>query len=285
MPQENWREAARQCGFEAAGVCDFAPFAGRLLPCRAARRLPENARRILTVLFPYQFAEDRCAEVRCADAGKRNLSRYACVEDYHKVGGAVLERLAEELRRRFPGHAFEPFMDNSPIPEVEAAVRSGLGVRGDNGLLIHPDFGSWVFIGTVVTDAPLPFEEPGGPRECSHCGQCAARCPGGCLPGEERSGCLSAITQKKGDLTPDEAAAVRRGGLAWGCDACQEACPLNQGVRIAPHPCFTRYRPLLREEDLDDLRDSAYGWRGRDVPLRNLRLLQEDGKEKSTGRR
>ncbi len=271
-----WREAAHACGFEAAGVCDFAALSAHLLPCRAAARLPENASRVLTVLFPYRFP----------DAGERNLSRYACVEDYHQVGGAVLDRLAADLRRRLPGFAFVPFMDNSPLPEVETAIRCGLGVRGDNGLLIHPVFGSWVFIGTVVTDAPLTTTDtslaPGQPaaRECLHCGQCVARCPGGCLPGADRSRCLSAITQKKGELTPAEQEAVRRGRLAWGCDACQEVCPLNRDARIAPHPCFTRYRPMLREEDLADLQGAAYGWRGPRVPLRNLHLLGQKSEAK-----
>ena len=105
---------------------------------------------------------------------------------------------------------------------------------------------------------------------------CAAACPGGCLPGGERDSCLSALSQKKGALTPAEEETLRRGGLAWGCDACQEACPLNRAAVIAPHPCFTWYRPRMTEEDAEDLTGKAYGWRGKAVPLRNLRLLHID---------
>lgn len=102
---------------------------------------------MLALLFPYRFPDD--------DPG-RNLSRYACVEDYHQAGGRVLRALAEDLAILWPGRAFEPFLDNSPLPEVYAAALCGLGVVGDNGLLIHPRYGSYVFIGTIVTDAPLP---------------------------------------------------------------------------------------------------------------------------------
>lgn len=265
-----WRQEAQRAGFAAFGVCPFAPFAQRLLACRAAARIPKGAKSILTVLFPYRFAG-------MEEAG-RNLSRYACVEDYHEVGGAVLRELAAALARRIPGKAFEPFLDNSPIPEVEAAARSGLGVVGKNGLLLHPRFGSWVFIGEIVTDADFGAagEEP---KSCPDCGACASACPGGCLPGVGRAGCLSALTQKKGELTPQEEEAVRRGGLVWGCDACQEACPLNRRAVCAPHPCFTAVSIRLTEEGLADLRGKAYAWRGAEVLRRNLRIFSKKDEE------
>ena len=271
MACPDWEEAVRRRGFDAYGVCDYAAVSTRLLPCRAAARLPQGACRVLTLLFPYRFPGDEPG---------RNLSRYACVEDYHQAGGRVLRALAEDLAALWPGRAFEPFLDNSPLPEVYAAALCGLGVVGDNGLLIHPRYGSYVFIGTIVTDAPLPLSG-GAVSGCPHCGACAAACPGGCLPGGERDTCLSALSQKKGALTPEEEEALRRGGLAWGCDACQEACPLNRAAAAAPHPCFTWYRPGMTEADLEELTGKAYGWRGKAAPLRNLRLLQTDNREEA----
>lgn len=263
MQKSVWKPLCEAHGFDACGAAGFAPFRNRLLPCRAAARLPENAARILALLFPYRFP---------ADGGPRNLSRYACVEDYHLAGGAVLDRLAAALAAEMPGYAFVPFLDNSPLPEVAVAARCGLGAVGDNGLLIHPEYGSWVFIGAIVTDAPLETTET-EPRACLHCGACAAACPGGCLPGPQRAACLSALTQKKGTLTPEEQDRIRRGGLAWGCDACQEACPLNRETRCRPHPCFTHYRPRMTEADLADMAGRAYAWRGAAVPRRNLQIL------------
>ena len=255
------RNIAALHSLEAVGVCAFDPDKRPLLACRAAARLPEHARSVIVVLVPYAHSSD----------APRNLSRYACVPDYHHAAGAVLASVASALTQAFEGECFEPFMDNSPLPEVACAVAAGLGVRGDNGLLISDRFGSYVFIGCIVTTMVLPCEEQS--RECLHCGVCARACAGGCLPGARRDTCVSALTQKKGALTEEDIARIRKGGLLWGCDTCQEVCPMNRGKDIAPHPCFTWYEPWLSEPSLGDLTDKAYGWRGKAVPLRNLSLF------------
>lgn len=271
-------------GLPLHGFCPFAAVAGHLLPCRAAARLPKAPRTVITALFPYRYP----------DTGGRNLSRYACVPDYHTAAGAVLRLAAARLREEYPPFCFEPFIDSSPIPEVRAAALAGLGCVGDNGLLIHPRFGSWVFIGTIVTDAKIagvpgtgaacaagmPTDCP-EPPACLHCGACARACPAGCIGGG-REGCLSAVTQRKGELSAGEREMIREGGLAWGCDRCQEVCPLNRGADIAPHPCLSPYEPLLTSDELaGDLAGRAYGWRGRAVPLRNLQLLTASDEERN----
>lgn len=263
-----------QAGLPLHGFCLFDRLRDRLLPCRAASRLPEEATTVLTVLFPYRFPDS---------GSPRNLSRYACVPDYHIAAGTALENAAQQLKRMFPHVAFEPFIDNSPIPEVYTAALSGLGCIGDNGLLIHPQYGSYVFIGAIVTDLELPVQE--SPlRECLHCGACRARCPGTALSetGVERDRCLSHISQKKGELSREEQSLLRQNGLVWGCDRCQEICPLNRTALVRPHACFSWYAPWMTPEDLELLKDKAYGWRGKSVPLRNWRLLYEaEQKEKA----
>lgn len=257
--------AFTQNGVELWGVCEFAPLAAHLLPCRAASRLPEKPQSVLVALFPYRFPDEE----------PRNLSRYASVNDYHPAVTGVLEGVADTLRAAYPQNTFAVFADNSPIPEVKAAALAGLGVVGDNGLLIHPAFGSYVFIGEIVTDLSLT---PTGREinECPHCGRCATACPTGCVGGD-KAGCLSALTQQKGELTAEQQRLIRAEGLVWGCDTCQEACPLNNGVKIASHPCFTDYHPWLTEAMLtaDDLRQQAYGWRGAAPLRRNLAILKE----------
>lgn len=268
MTAERLIAAARTRGCEA-GVCPFAAVAEDLLPCRAASRLPQAAQTVLCVLFPYRFAGER----------PRNLSRYAAVADYHMVAGAVLAQIAEDLRAADPAGCYEPFMDNSPLPEVRLAVAAGLGVKGDNGLFFSHIYGSFVFIGAIVTDREVGAKVC-PPAECLHCGACAAACPGGALAGDgtvDRRRCLSDITQRKGTLTADEQALLRRGGSAWGCDICQEVCPLNRQATVAPHACFGGVQSVLCESDLEDLTGKAYGWRGKAVPARNLKLLEKSG--------
>ena len=263
--RETIRRILQQTGLPLYGFCPFEAVRDRLLPCGAAARLPKNSRTILVFLFPYRFEE----------TGQRNLSRYACVPDYHRTAGQVLRAAAESLKREFPSSAFEDFIDNSPIPEVYAAALAGLGRVGDNGLLLHPVFGSWVFIGCLVTDLDLRVTAC-VPQECLHCGTCHRLCPAGCLETADKPHrCLSALTQKKGELTDQEAALLAGSPLVWGCDVCQDCCPMNRKTKLEPHPCFTSYDGWLDREKLDGLnkqglKEKAYGWRGRAVLERNL---------------
>jgi len=248
-------------GLEQVGVCAYDTDKRPLLSCRAVSRLPEGARTVIVCVFPYAFEDDT----------ERQISRYACVTDYHTAAGAVLDAVCEELRAAYPDERFEPFVDNSPLREVDHAVAAGLGVKGDNGLFISDEFGSFVFLGCVVTTLSLPAKEER--RECLHCGACAKVCPGGCLPSARRDTCVSALTQKKGALTEEEKALIRKSGSRWGCDACQECCPMNVGKRVAAHECFERYEPRLTLSDLDG---KAYAWRGRAVLERNAALFGDE---------
>ncbi len=261
---ERIRQLAAAHRLDACGVCAFDTTARPLLPCRAASRLPSDARSVITVLFPYAVDSDE----------PRNLSRYACVPDYHEAAGAVLEQFADALRDAFDGESFVPFIDNSPLPEVACAVAAGLGVRGDHGLLISHIYGSYVFIGCVVTTLALPTTEAHG--TCLHCGACATACVGDCLPDKGRATCASALSQQKKPLTAEEEARCLRSGSVWGCDRCQEVCPMNHGKIVRPHPCFTWYAPWVTEDTIEPLDGKAYAWRGRAVMERNVRLWERN---------
>ena len=229
----------------------------------------------------------------------RNLSLYAVPRDYHGYIKELEATVLPSIQRMFPDNTFILFSDHSPIYEVDAAARAGLGIVGTNSLLITPNYGSFVFIGEVITDADYTsvtgHEAPEFPTEppiCERCGACVRACPVGCCD-HDRSNCLSALTQKKGELTPDEEAAVLRGGLAWGCDACQLSCPHN--IRVIEKgqdttiPYFVEERKLrLDSAQLSLMSDEAFGlrayaWRGRGVISRNLALLEgQEQKENRT---
>lgn len=220
----------------------------------------------------------------------RNISLYAVPRDYHGYIKDLESTVLPSLRNTYPEHTVALFADHSPILEVDAAARAGLGVLGMNGLLITPECGSFVFLGEVVTDADYEtvtgFHVPDFPAEpplCEECGACVAACPAECKGGA-REGCLSALTQKKGDLTDEEAHAIRAGGLVWGCDACQLACPHNRrvirdGVNT-PIPYFRENRLIRLDthtlDSMDDreFSDRAYAWRGRAVIRRNTELFE-----------
>lgn len=257
------------------GLCPFDAVADRLIDCRAKQRLPAGAQTILIAAFPYLLPPALYAG--------RNLSRYAVVTDYHAVALRRLEAACDRLRALYPGAAFAAFADNSPIPEVGAACAAGLGVRGDHGLLITERYGSYVFLGEIVTDLPLAAEaQP--IRGCLHCGRCAADCPAGSLrpEGVDRDRCLSAVTQRKGALTPAEQALLIACGCAWGCDLCQEACPMNRTAAAEPLPEFLE-APAAAATPGCDLTGRAFAWRGRAVIERNLALLAAENKTESNG--
>lgn len=248
------------------GFCAFESVKERLIDCRAAARLPQVPKTIIVCLFPYQFA----------DNSPRNLSRYACVPDYHRVVGDVLDNVSEALTD-VTGYTFTSFVDNSPIPEVYAAALAGLGVIGDNGLLINETFGSYVFIGTIVTDAPIVVSES-HIKACLRCGACEKACPTGALSARKRSPdrllCLSDISQRKGELTLDEAKHLQDNGLLWGCDRCQEVCPLNKTAVCEPFIGFDSYSPRLETvPNAAELKNKPYGWRGEKVLQRNWQIL------------
>ncbi len=252
--KEKIKKIFADCDVPAVGFCSFSAVSGHLLSCRAVSRLPENSKTVIICVFPYKVE----------DAPPENISRYAAVPDYHTVCGRMLSEVAEKLSREFTGFRFEPFIDNSPIPEVAAAAFAGLGLRGKNGLLITKRWGSFVFIGEIVTDLEIECEDL--TAWCKDCGKCVAACP-------KKDVCLSDLSQKKGDLDPEQSEILRRNNIVWGCDICAEVCPMNIGAEKTEIPEFIAgYRKsyIIGE----DISGRAYAWRGEKPVRRNYENLK-----------
>ncbi len=208
---------------------------------------------------------------------KRNLSAYAVAKDYHLFVQNLAEDLKTELQKAYPNSKFALFADHSPIDERDAAARAGLGVIGKNGLLITKPFSSYVFLAELITDAILPYREQ-EIETCENCGVCASACP--YRQGECRE-CLSALTQRKGDLSETEVSLLCRYGTVWGCDICSEACPHTMqakasGSIYSPIPFFEQDTLSYLTSDAlavmseKDFSSRAYSWRGRETIKRNL---------------
>ncbi len=246
------------------GFCDFEPFRDKLINCRAKGRLPEKARSIIVMLFPYYLGEEKYEGC--------NISRYAVVTDYHLAINRATENGLHKLREAYPDEQFVFFTDNSPIPEVQAAMDAGLGVKGKNRLLINKEYGSWFFISEIVTTMDLPAAEK-KETECLNCGKCIAACPTHALSedGLQKELCLSDITQRKGELTPEQEKLIKQTGCAWGCDICQTVCPMNRNVKIDPAKVFLD--GIETTARTDNISDRAYAWRGEKVIKRNLDII------------
>ena len=246
----------------------------------------------LTVTRPYLLARHGISEgtvfmlavpyyTTYCDDPARNISIYSVSRDYHGFFEALFADVLPKLRDKFPQNRFAGFADHSPIAEGEAAVLAGLGQFGCNHLFLTKAHSSFVFLGEIVTDAVIEAEKH-PISVCTACGACKRACPAAL----DVSGCLSATTQKKGALTEEEEAAVIKGGLAWGCDACQLACPVTvaakkAGTLYSTIPYFNEAAiPHLTTEKINEMSDAtfaarAYSWRGRAVILRNLTLFEK----------
>ncbi len=250
------------------GICPFENLRGRLIDCRAKSRLPENAKSVIVVCFPYLLDESEYTDI--------NISKYAVVTDYHKVAIARLEKAVSQLKKIYPQNEFSAFSDNSPIPEVKAACLAGLGVRGMNSLLITKKYGSFVFIGEIVTDLKLDYVE-NKEKLCSGCKKCIESCPSSAIKenGFDRKICLSEITQKKGELSEEEIRLMKECGCVWGCDICQDVCPMNKNAAATQIEEFLS-SPVSYVTEGCSLEERAYEWRGRKVIDRNISIQRRE---------
>lgn len=246
------------------GVCNFNQIQ-TFLPCRNVSQIPEQAKSIIVCAFPYYIEQKQPA----------NLCKYAQLPDYHTVVKTILNQIISALQETFGGN-YVGFSDISALPEKDCAWLCGLGIRGKNGLIINRRYGSYFMIGEIVTDVQF---EPSKPieEECIGCNRCIQSCPAGAIKeGKiDYERCLSAITQKKGELTLTEKELIEKNQLVWGCDHCQSVCPHNAEVAQTHLTAFTQdIEPYVTYENLSKLmKTRAFGYRGRKLMLRNLDLV------------
>ena len=234
----------------------------------------EQAKTAIMFLIPYYVGD-----------GEGNVSLYARPMDYHYYCDELFPRLCGKLCEKFGGR-FVGFSDKSPIEEVDAC-RSVLGIIGDSYVIINKKYGSFVFLAEVFTDnAPEVFGcDPQGDfplSYCPHCGACRRACP----MMESGMACLSAVTQKKGELSENERAYIKKYGSVWGCDICQLACPLvKKAIESGAETPIEFFRENriknLTAETLSDMTDEefrkrAFSWRGKATLERNIELLSGD---------
>ena len=212
-----------------------------------------------------------------------NISRYAVSKDYH----LYFKQLSERLSSAFPSLFFSS-CDTSPINEVEAAVKAGLGSIGRHGLLINKHYGSYVFIGEFFTSLPSShtilegIEKRIKGQNCLECGACERICPTGAV--RDKTRCVSLINQKK-KLDEGDEEIIRSTGIAWGCDVCQSVCPLNHRAEDSEIPFFKESLiSLLDRKALEELINNgdfpsrAYSWRGENTIKRNIEIIFGEGK-------
>ncbi|MBQ7975941.1 MAG: epoxyqueuosine reductase [Clostridia bacterium] len=229
-----------------------------------------GAESIIVFLVPYN-----------SGVNPENLSVYATGRDYHNVCREISEKISAKLTDA--GYHSVSFADVGPLSERTLARLAGLGIIGSNKFLINNKYGTYTFIGYIITDCILPVTaETAG--ECIQCGKCIESCPGGALTSDGfcSDKCVSYITQKKGELTENEIALLKESKSVWGCDICQKVCPMNNGKELTGLKDFRENLILcIKNEYLSNNQfkkkyaDRAFSWRGKSVIDRNLSILND----------
>lgn len=169
------------------------------------------------------------ARLEPAAAGTATVSLYARGRDYHKVLRSRMQQLADRIKGEIGDFGYRVFTDSAPVMEVALAQKAGLGWRGKHTLLLNREAGSFFFLGEILTDLPLPVDQP----TSSHCGQCSACidvCPTKAIVGPYRLDarrCISYLTiELKGSIPVELRPLI--GNRVYGCDDCQLFCPWNK---------------------------------------------------------
>ena len=191
-------------------------------------RILDGAKSLVVGAWGYQRSDQTEPATTSRPSG--TVARYARGDEYGALRRA-LEQVADRLR--VDGWKARVVLDDNALVDRAAAQRAGLGWFGRNTLLLLPELGSWFVLGSVVTDAPLEQTAPVGPSApaegCGPCKRCVTACPTGALTSDgvlDARRCLAWLVQAPGTFPVEYRAAM--GGRIYGCDDCQEVCPINR---------------------------------------------------------
>ena len=167
---------------------------------------------------------------RSGDPAHGKISRYAWGRDYHRVLTKKLKALNLWLEQQVPDLQSRYYVDTGPIQEKAWAERAGLGWVGKNGNLISRDYGSWLFLGEIVTNTPLNGDRPHS-QHCGTCTRCLEACPTQAIVEPfvvDSNKCIAYHTIENRVENLPTAIADNLQGWVAGCDICQDVCPWNQ---------------------------------------------------------
>jgi epoxyqueuosine reductase len=297
--KQEMKAAATALGIDDIGVASADPFVTlkqRLIRHRELGResgfeepdldrrtnpalLFEDPQSIIAIAIAYP---SKLVDPPKSEPGERRgiMARSAWGEDYHHVLRDRLAKLESWLKERVPGTRVESMVDTGALSDRAVAERAGIGWSGKNCAIISPRLGSWIYLGEMITNLPLPPDVP-VTEGCGSCTKCIDACPTGALvgPGQlNAKRCISFVTQTK-DMVSDEF--MRKiGNRLYGCDTCQVVCPVNRGKNWTHQPELQPdnelAKPLLvpllemgNRQFKEAYGRTASAWRGRKPIQRN----------------
>ena len=217
---------------------------------RHPRAMWDGARSAIVLGLNYGPDHDPLAIL--AERAKGAISVYAQGDDYHEVIKARLKALARWLQERFGGE-LKVFVDTAPLLEKPLAERAGLGWQGKHTNLVSREYGSWLFLGSILTSLELA-PDPADPTTCGTCHACLDVCPTNAFPAPyqlDARRCISYLTiELKGPIPREFREAL--GNRIYGCDDCLAVCPWNKFASRAREQKLAA-RDALKAPSLADL--------------------------------
>ncbi len=263
------KHAARDAGFELCGIAPVAPnrelayfsdwledgYGGemRYLEARddhgrlkrsALAHMAPWARSVFVCALNYNSAAPQSSDP--TDSGRGWISRYAWggrnqPADYHDTVLSRLRAVETLLATSHPEVQTRCYVDTGPLVERVFAKYAGVGWIGKNTCILNQKFGSWLFLGVILTSLELPHDLP-APDRCGSCTRCLDACPTHAFLGPHQldaTKCISYLTIEKRGEIPEELR-PGMGRHVFGCDICQEVCPWN---RKAPVTTLADFQP------------------------------------------
>ncbi|MFH0401283.1 tRNA epoxyqueuosine(34) reductase QueG [Streptococcus sp. A23] len=210
--------------------------------------------------------------------------------DYHYILQDKLERLARGIEQLTEGLEYKAMVDTGALVDTAVARRAGIGFIGKNGLVISKEFGSYMFLGELVTNLDIEPDQPVD-YDCGDCNRCVEACPTSCLIGDstmDARRCLSFQTQDKGMMDLEFRKKIKT--VIYGCDICQICCPYNKGISSPP---VVEVDPDLAEPELIPFLNLSNGqfkekfgmiagsWRGKNILQRNAIIALANANDRS----
>lgn len=275
------QELGFQSGFEEPDI------EKRVIP---ALLLPEP-RSIISIALAYP------SKMRVRVEGKKGerrgfFSRASWGLDYHHILRDRLKKLEEFILSKEPDARLKSMVDTGELSDRAVAVRAGIGWSGKNCAVMTPEFGSYVYLGEMITSIPFAPDSP-MEDQCGSCTACIEACPTGALvQGGQINAqrCIAFLTQTK-SVIPEEFR-ERIGNRVYGCDSCQTSCPVNKGkdfhfheeMEADPKVAKPLLRPMLKmsnREFKNQFGSVAGSWRGKKPIQRNAIIALAHFKDES----
>lgn len=277
----NHRKKGYESGFEEADIDQ------RVTPTKI---MPE-AKSIIAIALAYPSKMEDAPKSK-KDAYRGILCRSSWGTDYHHILRDKLNQLAEFIRQEVPSVHIESMVDTGASSDRAVAERAGIGWSGKNTAIITPEFGSWVYLGEMLTSIPFEPDQP-ITESCGTCTKCIDACPTGALVqgGQlDSNKCIAFLTQVKNFVPMEYRDKI--GNRLYGCDTCQTVCPENRKKNFTHHPemqpdpevAKPLLKPLLhisKREFREKFGPTSSAWRGKKPIQRNAIIALGHFKDKS----